>query len=181
VIFNPGREGVVNLFWQAADGTGLVERLTRSPNPQAPTGISPDGTRLVFFETSPTTGDDILQVELTGTHQVTPLAKSPSVERNGVISGDGRCLAYEGNDSRQLETWVRPYPGVSSGRWLVSSGGGTRPVWGTQRTGVVLYVADRRDHGRRRRPGHIVGDDDPGDDRQSRNCDGTRGESGQDL
>jgi serine/threonine protein kinase/Tol biopolymer transport system component len=129
VIFNSAREGVNNLFWQAADGSGAVERLTRSPNPQASTGISPDGTRLVFFETSPTTGDDILQVELTGTHRVTPLVQSRFAERNGVISPDGRWLAYEANDSGQFEIWVRPYPEVNSGRWQVSTGGGTRPLW----------------------------------------------------
>jgi serine/threonine-protein kinase len=131
VIFNSLREGVVNLFWQAADGTSAVERLTRSPNPQASTGISPDGTRLVFYETSPTTGDDILEVELAGTHQVTPLVQTPHAERNGVISGDGRWLAYEANDSGPFEIWVRPYPDVNSGaRWQVSTGGGTRPLWG---------------------------------------------------
>jgi Tol biopolymer transport system component len=130
VIFNSAREGPNNLFWQAADETGAVERLTRSPNPQAPTGISPDGTRVVFFETSPTNRDDILQVELGGTHKVTPLVQSPSAERNGVISSDGRWLAYEANDSGQFEIWVRPYPEVNSGRWQVSTGGGTRPLWG---------------------------------------------------
>ncbi len=129
VIFNSAREGPNNLFWRAADGTGAVERLTRSPNPQASTGISPDGTRLVFFETSPTTGDDILQVELTGTHKVTPLVQSPSAERNGVISPDGRWLAYEANDSGQFEIWVLPYPEVNSSGWQVSTAGGTRPLW----------------------------------------------------
>jgi hypothetical protein len=34
-----------NLFWQAADGAGAVERLTESPYIQYPTGVSPDGPR----------------------------------------------------------------------------------------------------------------------------------------
>ena len=34
LIFSSQREGAQNLFWQAADGTGAVERLTRSPNVQ---------------------------------------------------------------------------------------------------------------------------------------------------
>ena len=34
VIFSSERAGARNLFWQAADGTGAVERLTESPNPQ---------------------------------------------------------------------------------------------------------------------------------------------------
>ena len=38
LIFTSERAGVRNLFWQAADGTGAVERLTESPNTQYPTG-----------------------------------------------------------------------------------------------------------------------------------------------
>ena len=38
------RAGVPNLYSQAADGTGTVDRLTTSANPQWPTSITPDGT-----------------------------------------------------------------------------------------------------------------------------------------
>ena len=44
------RAGVPNLYSQAADGTGTVDRLTTSANPQWPTSITPDGTRVVGFE-----------------------------------------------------------------------------------------------------------------------------------
>ena len=118
-----------NIFWQAADGTGAVERLTRSDNLQNAEAVSPDGTRLIFTETAPKTNDDVMQVELTGTHRVTSLVQSPFVERNGIISPDGRWLAYEANDSGQLEIYVRPYPDVNTGHWQVSTGGGTRPLW----------------------------------------------------
>ena len=43
LIFTSDRAGARNLFWQAADGTGAVERLTESPNQQAPAAVSPDG------------------------------------------------------------------------------------------------------------------------------------------
>jgi Tol biopolymer transport system component len=129
LIFASEREGSRNLFWQAADGTGAVERLTRSPNQQNATAVSPDGIRLIFTETAQGTGEDVMQVELTGTHSVTPVVQSPFAERNGTVSPDGRWLAYEANDSGQFEIYVRPYPAVSSGRWQVSTGGGTRPLW----------------------------------------------------
>jgi len=129
LIFASDREGPFNVFAQAADGTGSVERLTRSPNIQFPTAVSPDGRHAIFTETSPTTGDDIMQVELTGGRAVTPLVQSPFAERNGIISPDSRWLAYEANDSGQLEVYVRPYPDVNAGRWQVSAGGGTRPLW----------------------------------------------------
>jgi serine/threonine-protein kinase len=129
LIFSSDREGARNLFWQAADGTGAVERLSESPNQQIPVSVSPDGRRLIVTDVGPKTAEDVTQVELDGTHRVTPLVQSPFAERNGVISPDGRWLAYEANDSGRFEIHVRPFPEVNSGHWLVSTTGGTRPLW----------------------------------------------------
>jgi len=138
VLFTSGQEGgTPNLFWRAADGTGAVERLTRSTNTQTPTAISPDGSHLIFTETMPKTAEDVMQVEVTGSHTVAPLVQSSFSERNGIISPDGRWLAYEANDSGQFEIYARPYPDVAGGRWQVSSGGGTRPLW--SRNGEELF------------------------------------------
>ena len=41
---------------------------------------------------------------------------------------DGRFIAYESDESGRLEVYVRPYPGPG-GKWQVSTGGGTSPVW----------------------------------------------------
>ena len=40
----------LNLYWQAADGTGTVEWLTESPNAHRASGFTPDGTRVVISE-----------------------------------------------------------------------------------------------------------------------------------
>jgi serine/threonine-protein kinase len=137
LIFSSERAGARNLYWQAADGTGAVERLTESPNPQVATAVSPDGHQLIFTETAPKTGDDVMQMELDGTHRVTPLVQSPFTERNGIVSPDGRWLAYEANDSGRVEISVRPFPDVNSGHWQVSTAGGTRPLWA--RSGQELF------------------------------------------
>jgi serine/threonine-protein kinase len=129
LIFTSDRAGYRNLFWQAADGTGSVERLSESPNFQAPVDVSPDGHRLIFTETFSKTSDDVMQMTLDGTRRVTPLVQSPFAERNGVVSPDGRWLAYEANDSGRFEIHMRPFPDVNSGHWLVSTTGGTRPLW----------------------------------------------------
>ena len=129
LIFGSARAGAQNLFWEAADGTGGIEQLTESLNTQVSTGVTPDGLRLIFTETFPNTSDDVMQMMLDGTRRVTPLVQSPFGERNGVVSPDGRWLAFEANDSGPFEIYVRPFPDVNGGHWRVSTAGGTRPLW----------------------------------------------------
>ena len=140
LIFTSEQGGVRNLFWQAANVSGAPERLTESPNTQYPSAVSPDGRRLIFSETAPTTAEDVMALELDGTRRVTPLVQTALSERNGIISPDGRWLAYEANDSGRFEIYVRPFPNVNSGHWTVSTNGGTRPIW--SRSGQELvYVS----------------------------------------
>jgi len=137
VLFSSDRDGERNLYMQPVDGTGAAEQLTTSPNLQDATAVTPDGARLIFTETTAQSGPDVLEVTLMGTHTITPLVQTPATERNGIVSPDGRWLAYEANDSGKLEIYVRPYPAVTSGRWQVSSGGGTQPLW--SRDGRELF------------------------------------------
>jgi len=130
-----------NIFWQAADGTGTAERLTESAHQQSPTAITPDGTHLIFTEAGNNSGDDVMELQLNGTHGVRPLVRSSFSERNGIVSPDGRWLAYEAEDSGQSEVYVRPYPNVDGGRWQVSAGGGSRPLW--SRDGHELFYIGR--------------------------------------
>jgi serine/threonine-protein kinase len=80
---------------------------------------------------------DVLQLELGGTHAVTPLVRTPFSERNGEVSPDGRWLAYDANNSGRYEIYVRPFPDVTGGVWQVSTDGGTRPLWA--RNGHELF------------------------------------------
>ena len=141
LIFSSARAGAVNLFEQAADGSGEVTQLTKSPNVQHATSVSPDGTRLVFTEIAPTTGQDVMQLRLDGTHAVTRLVDTAFNERNAEVSPDGRWLAYEANDrSGRYNIYVQPFPDVSSGYWQVSTEGGTRPLW-AQNSQELFYLS----------------------------------------
>jgi serine/threonine-protein kinase len=138
-IFHSGRAGPLNLYRQAADGTGTAQRLTESRAPQDSTGITPYGSRALFHELTPTMNRDLLTVALTD-RRVTPLVQTRFEERNGVVSGDGRWLAYESDSSGQLEIYVRPFPDVGGGQWQVSQGGGVQPVW-TRDGRELCYMA----------------------------------------
>ena len=140
LIFSSERDGIRNLFWQSANTTGPVERLSRSASSQQASSVSPDGRRLIFTERLPGSAEDIMQLELDGTHRVTPVLQSAFAERNGVVSPDGRWLAYEANESGRFEVSVRPFPDVNSGHWPVSAAGGTRPLW-TRNGRELIYVS----------------------------------------
>jgi Tol biopolymer transport system component len=118
-----------SLFWQSADGTGTAERLTQNQNVPRPSAVAPDGSRLLFSEGMAATSADVMMLTLDKDRRVEPLVQTPSAEANAVLSADGRWLAYESNDSGQFQIYVRPFPEVNTGRWQVSTGGGTQPLW----------------------------------------------------
>jgi serine/threonine-protein kinase len=198
VFASQGTDGSWNLFWQGAEGAGVGERLTDSGTTQIPTGMTPDGRQVVFYEvtasrgrdlkllalggdrssslrrSAPSTGSEPLRglsraddrasqgeiegrqaeprpepgreaggfghSEPVGPRRMVPLLETRFDERNGVISPDGRWLAYESDSSGQFEVYVRPFPNVEEGQWQVSTAGGEHPLWA--RSGRELfYVA----------------------------------------
>jgi len=137
IIFASDRGGYLNLWWQAADGSGVAERLTTSLNNQRSTGITPDGSAVVFDEAVPAMGRDLLQVALDGSRRVVPLLQTKFNEFNGIVSPDGRWLAYESNSSGASEIYVRSFPNTAGGQWQVSTAGGRQALWA--RNGRELF------------------------------------------
>ncbi len=136
-------KAIPNLYWQQADGTGVAERLTESPNPQVPTSWHASGRLLAFTEQHPQTLRDIMIVPLEGDEVSGWKPGTPSVFLNtqfsqseAAFSPDGGWLAYQSNESGTYEVYVRPFPGPG-GKWLVSTGGGLSPVW--SRNGRELF------------------------------------------
>src|SRR5262245_4789521 len=137
-----GAESLVSLFWQAADGTGKAESLTGSRNAQRPSDVLADGTRVLFSENSgrAATATDVMMLTLEKDRRVQPLVQSPAADRNGVISPDGRWLAYESNDSGQFQIFVLPFPDGNGGKTQVSTTGGTDPRW-ARNSQELFYLA----------------------------------------
>ncbi|MGH8648697.1 MAG: TolB family protein, partial [Burkholderiales bacterium] len=137
LVWASQRAGRYNLYWQTADGTGAVERLTESPRPQRPNGFTPDGRGLVFAQDQEGQVRDLFLLPIGGDRRATRLVQTMFDERNGEISPDGRWLAYESNESGQSQIYVRPFPAVDEGRWQVSTSGGVQPLWA--RSGRELF------------------------------------------
>ena len=94
LAFSAPRDGSENVYWQAADGTGAAERLTKGAKAEFPSYFLPDGKRLLF-QTPDSTPRDVGIVSLEGEHPTEQLLHTPFDEQNASDSPDGRWLAYQ--------------------------------------------------------------------------------------
>ncbi len=153
LVFSSSRNSAnMNVFWQAADGTGTAQRVTESNNIQLVSGVSPDG-RWALFSGGTSTSRDLLMAGLApeadggrnasgsappgSLPEIRPLVQTRFEERNAVVSPDSRWFAYESDASGRLEVYVRPFPNADAGQWQVSTAGGSQPLWA--RTGAELF------------------------------------------
>ncbi|MFL5487442.1 MAG: hypothetical protein ACJ8AJ_03065, partial [Gemmatimonadaceae bacterium] len=61
-------------------------------------------------------------------------------EGSPAFSPNGRWLAYFSNEAGQDEIYVVPFPNTRAGKWQISTGGGTEPVW--SHSGSELFYRD---------------------------------------
>ena len=140
LFFSALRES--GLFWQAADGTGAAERLGAG----LPSGVTPDGKQVLF--SSVPGARDLMVLTLDASHHAEPLIQTPSTERNGVVSPDGRWLAYESDSSGQFEIYVTAISQRERGVLAGFDGGWHAAALGAERPGAVLCGARGLAHGR---------------------------------
>ncbi len=136
VLFRRSRDGRNEIWWQPADGSGSAEPLYQG-EPVNEAVISPDG-RWLIYRTAPQSKylRDILVRPMVGDTTPRVLLESPFQESHPRVSPDGRWLAYQSNDAGGFQVYVRPFPN-DGGRTLVSTAGGTEPLW--SRSGNQLY------------------------------------------
>jgi eukaryotic-like serine/threonine-protein kinase len=123
----------------AADGTGVAQEL---PCPAAycePTDWSPDGRSLIVNTRVLTNGArDVWSVPLEPGGAATAILSGPFPEYDARIAPNGQWLAYVSEETGRPVVSVRAISGRPS-RLVVSSDGGSQPVW--RRDGrEILYV-----------------------------------------
>jgi dipeptidyl aminopeptidase/acylaminoacyl peptidase len=150
IVFGSSRDKVMNLYWQRADGTGEIQRLTESPNVQVAGSWHPSGKYLGFTETNAQTKDDLMILPIEGNEKSgwkpgkpTVFLNSPALEEEPMFSPDGRWIAYQSNESGRMEVFVRPFPGPG-GKWQISTAGGDQMVWSRTRHELFYRTLDGR-------------------------------------
>jgi len=109
----------------ASEPVALVSRkdATRSPR-----SWTPDGRWVVFATQTAKAGFDIALLSMDEKHEVRPLIATPANESDGLLSPDGRWLAYNSDESGTPQLYVVPFPGLG-GKWQVSSDGADGHAW----------------------------------------------------
>jgi serine/threonine-protein kinase len=142
IAYRLSRAGFRTLFWTMADGSGTEQRLTESEAYETPDSWSPDGKILTFSRDDPETGSDIWLMQTDRTAAAEPFLRTPFFEGLSRVSPDGRWLAYASNESGRNEIYVRPFP-TQGGRWLISTDGGSNPVWARNSRELFYRNGDR--------------------------------------
>jgi Tol biopolymer transport system component len=92
-----------------------------------PSSFSSDGSTLLYTFQKNNGPVSIWSLHLPD-RKATPILESNHSFSNGMISPDGRWLAYASNESERNEIYVTSYPEIR-GKWQVSRDGGEEPRW----------------------------------------------------
>ena len=138
VAFQANREDGRGLFWQLADGSGSVERLTTTGDGEAhvPDSFSPDGEWLTFTVTSAGQAE-VWLLSLESGEAEPLIAETGALVRQSAFSPDGRWLAYQTTETGQDEIFVQPFPPTGARFQLPGSLDNHHPIWAPD--GRTLY------------------------------------------
>ena len=142
VVFASLREGedVFNLFWKAADGTGIAERLAESDTHHFVNAVTDSIVIARGFGTD-ATENDIVTVSLGEARATEVLIGTEFSEYSAALSPNGAWVAYQSDRSGRFEIYVQPFPDVEEGGLsLISPAGGQYPVWSPD--GRELFYRD---------------------------------------
>jgi Tol biopolymer transport system component/predicted Ser/Thr protein kinase len=133
IAFSSNRGGQLDIYIKPADGSGEEKLLLKTDEPKQVERWTKDGRFLLFTSTAPKTLGDMWALPFPGEAKPVPLLQTQFIEGLARVSPDGRWLAYTSTESGAPENYVRPFtpeaPAGTGAKWLVSKGGGIRPLW----------------------------------------------------
>lgn len=155
IAFTSSRNGHWKLFEKPAEGSAAEVPLpVLTEGDDSPTDWSADGGSLLFNHLGLGARHpyEVWSYSFS-TKGLVPLTRSAANEQDGVLSSDGRLLAYTSDETGTREVYVRQFPGDGE-RVRVSAAKGSWPLWSRDGrelyyfTGTTLMVATVRLRGR---------------------------------
>ena len=133
IAFSSNRAGQMDLYIKPADGSGEEKLLLKTDEPKTVDHFTKDGRFLLFTSVGLKTAQDMWALPFPGEAKPVSLLQTQFSEGVARVSPDGHWLAYLSTESGSPEVYVRPFtpeaPAGTGAKWLVSKGGGSRPIW----------------------------------------------------
>ena len=142
MVFHSNRNGTFDLWIKASSGAGTEELLLETPADEWPIHWSRDGGFLLYQRSDLRKAWDLWALPTRGSDR-TPVAvaNTPSAERMGEFSPDGRWVVYDTDQSARPEIVVQAFPD-SSGSLPVSTRGGIAPRWSNDGREIYFMTLD---------------------------------------
>ena len=102
----------------------------------------PEGTFIIYQASRQSARSDLMRVAVSGDGTPQRLVDTPFDDTDGVVSGDGKWLAYVSTESGRNEVYLRAI-GVGSERLRVSTAGGLSPGWRRDSRGSTTWLPRR--------------------------------------
>ena len=141
LYFSSERGGAYTIVGKEIGGSGEGEVVFESATEMYPSSVSPDGDNLFFFRGGETTNYDIWVLPLSGESEAYPFIETDFVEYTGMISPDGRWLAYGSDESGSPEIYVTAFP-ERGRKWQISTSGGQSPRWRADGSEILYHSTD---------------------------------------
>ncbi|HXG57472.1 MAG TPA: hypothetical protein VNL91_00420, partial [Thermoanaerobaculia bacterium] len=107
-----------------------------------PTGWTPDGRQIVV-QGRVLAGRKLWVVNASGSLGQRPLREGETEEAEGVVSPDGKWIAYASNEKGRFEVFVQPFP-MRGERYPISTAGGVLPKWSPDGRELFFLSADKK-------------------------------------
>jgi Tol biopolymer transport system component len=135
-----------SLYWQEVNGSDPPEPLViarQAGDLMWPDSWTPDGKSLIFGRWSTGASHDIYLVSLENPEELQPLLTSEAHERKGLLSPDGRWLAYASDETGRFAIYVQRFPGGGD-RHQISADDTAELVGWAPDGRKIYYVKDDR-------------------------------------
>jgi serine/threonine-protein kinase len=142
IAFSSGKGGAVDLFWVVPDGAAEPQPLFANEREKYAASWSPSQGLLAFVENGSGTREDVWLLNLAHRGKPEVFLRTHFSESSPAFSPDGRWLAYESDESGQLEIYARPARGPQR-KWQISTDGGRHPRWSPAGDRLLYVNGDR--------------------------------------
>jgi serine/threonine protein kinase/Tol biopolymer transport system component len=144
VYFSGDRNGLYDIYSQVDDGTAPAQVIWQSGEDKYATDVTPDGQSLIVnvYSKAESKGDIWLVPTNPSAGQPRLLIGSEASESGGVVSRDGKWLAYVSDRSGRNEVYVRRFPNGRSVQ--VSTDGAAAPQWSHDGSEITFWSLNRK-------------------------------------